>query len=201
VPFRPSAAGVASLVIDTRVAHSLADGAYARRRAQCEEAARQLGTQFLGQVTSVAETGRLEDPKLRRRARHVISDSARVRAIAAALTDGTSTDGTSDRDSEAGTADAYRRIGELLTEGHASLRDDFEVSWPEADVTVETAVGAGAYGAKMIGGGFGGSVLVLVPKTSLDAVCTAVTDVFAARAWGRPEFLDAVPAEAARRLS
>jgi galactokinase len=196
VPFRPSAAGVASLVIDTRVAHSLADGAYARRRAQCEEAARQLGTQFLGQVTSVAETGRLEDPKLRRRARHVISDSARVRAIAAALAEG----GDSSAETS-GANDVYRRIGELLTEGHASLRDDFEVSWPEADVTVETAIGAGAYGAKMIGGGFGGSVLVLVPKTSLDVVCTAVTGVFAERAWARPEFLDAVPAEAARRLS
>jgi galactokinase len=89
----------------------------------------------------------------------------------------------------------------LLVEGHASLRDDFEVSWPEADVTVETAIVAGAYGAKMIGGGFGGSVLALVPTGNAEVVRTAVTETFTARGWTPPEFLDAVPSPPARRLS
>jgi galactokinase len=88
----------------------------------------------------------------------------------------------------------------LLVEGHASLRDDFEVSWPEADATVETAVAAGAYGAKMIGGGFGGSVLALLPAGRAGALRAAVTETFTARGWKPPEFLDAVPSPAARRL-
>lgn len=188
VPFCPSAAGVSSLVIDTCVPHSLADGAYARRRAQCEEAARQLEVPFLGQITDPADADRLEDPKLRRRARHVVSDSARVRAIATAL-------------KEEDGADVYREIGEILTEGHASLRDDFEVSWEQADVTVETAIEAGAYGAKMIGGGFGGSVLALVPTGALANVRAAVNAEFAGRSWTRPEYLEAVPSPPARRLA
>ena len=195
VPFRPAAAGVSALVIDTRVTHSLVSGEYAARRAECEAAARLLGVPALGVVTDLGVLDRLTDPLLRRRARHVITDSARARAIAAALQAGAG--------QKAGTAKRkiYPFIGKLLVEGHASLRDDFEVSWPEADVTVETAVAAGAYGAKMIGGGFGGSVLALVPTGNAGAVRTAVTETFTARGWAPPEFLDAVPSPPARRLS
>jgi galactokinase len=88
----------------------------------------------------------------------------------------------------------------LLTEGHLSLRDDFEVSWPEADVAVNEAIGAGAYGAKMIGGGFGGSILALVPANRLPAVRAALTEAFTRRSWTPPEFLDAVPSAAARQI-
>ena len=72
-------------------------------------------------------------------------------------------------------AGAYGEIGRLLSQAHASLRDDFEVSWPEADAAVEAALAAGAAGARMIGGGFGGSVLALAPAASLDAVRDAIT--------------------------
>jgi galactokinase len=187
VPFRPAAAGVSALVIDTRVTHSLVSGEYAARRGECEAAARLLGVPALGLVTDLGVLDRLADPLLRRRARHVITDSARARAIAAAL--------------KANAGKIYPFIGKLLVEGHASLRDDFEVSWREADVTVETAIAAGAYGAKMIGGGFGGSVLALVPTENVGAVRTAVTETFTARGWAPPEFLDAVPSPPARRLS
>lgn len=193
VPFCPAAAGVTSLIIDTRVAHALVSGDYARRRAECEEAARQLGVPFLGQVTSVSDVSRLEDPVLRRRARHVISDSARARAIADALAAPDSA--TPDH------AEIYEFIGKLLTAAHASLRDDFEVSWPEADVTVETAIAAGAYGARMIGGGFGGSVLALLPTSRAAAVRTAITQAFTQRQWTTPEFHEAVPSAAARRVA
>src|ERR1700733_11600057 len=195
VPFRPAAAGVSALVIDTRVTHALVSGEYAARRAECEAAARLLGVPALGGLTDVRVLRRLGDPLLRRRARHVITDSARARAIAAAL------QGPGAADTAVGAAKIYRFIGKLLVEGHASLRDDFEVSWPEADVTVETAVAAGAYGAKMIGGGFGGSVLALVPTGSAGTVRTAVTAAFTARGWTLPQFLDAVPSPPARRLS
>src|SRR4029077_9108585 len=96
------------------------------------------------------DTGSLTDPVLRRRVRHVFTDNQRVlegvALLRAALV----------RSPEP-SADTYREIVRLLTQAHASLRDDFEVSWPEADAAVEAAAGAGAYGARMIGGGVGGS--------------------------------------------
>jgi galactokinase len=221
VPFQPAAAGVSALIIDTRVTHALVSGEYAARRAECETAARLLGVPFLGAVTDLAELDRLADPVLRRRARHVVTDSARARAIAAALLengepgdrgpgdgrrlderpgDGLLWDGLP-WDGPAGDSETYRFIGKSLFDGHASLRDDFEVSWPAADLAVDTAVAAGAYGAKMIGGGFGGSVLALVPVRHTAALRTAVTEAFVARGWTIPEFLDAVPSAPARRLA
>ncbi len=208
VPFRPAAAGVRALVIDTRVTHALVSGEYAARRSECEAAARLLGVPALGAVADLSVVNRLEDPLLRRRARHVVTDSARARAIAAALEAaalGVDVEGAAlkHQGAVAGKTDKsgiYAFIGKLLTEGHASLRDDFEVSWPEADVTVETVIAAGAYGAKMIGGGFGGSVLALAPAASAGAVRTAVTDAFTAHGWTPPNLLDAVPSPAARRL-
>jgi galactokinase len=190
VPFQPVEAGVSAVVIDTRVTHALVSGEYAARRAECEEAARRLGVPYLGTLTGLSELGRLDDPVLRRRARHVLTDSARARAVAAALAE----------PGAAAQRDVYQYIGKTLAEGHASLRDDFEVSWPAADAAVAAADAAGAYGAKMIGGGFGGSVLALVPAEQAEAVRAAVSDALAARGWTRPEFINAVPSPAARRL-
>jgi galactokinase len=188
VPFQPSAAGAAALLVDTRVTHALVNGEYAARRAECEEAARLLGVPALGLVTDPAAVDGLDDPVLRRRARHVVTDSIRARAIAAALQD-------------APAPDVYPFIGKLLTEGHASLRDDFEVSWPQADAAVGAAIEAGAYGAKMIGGGFGGSVLALMPAERAPSVRAALSGSFVARDWTPPEFLEAIAAPAARRLA
>jgi len=196
VPFLPAAEGVSALVIDTRVTHALVSGEYAARRAECEAAAQLLGVAALGRVGDLRVLDRLNDSLLRRRARHVITDSARARAIAEALQGTGAADGP-----VASEREIYPFIGELLVEGHASLRDDFEVSWPAADATVEAAIAAGAYGAKMIGGGFGGSVLALLPAGRAGAVRAAVTDNFTARGWTPPDFLEAVPSPAARRLS
>jgi galactokinase len=134
---------------------------------------------------------------LRRRVRHVFTDNQRVLEVVALLR-------ASPGPSPGPSADTYREIGRLLTQAHASLRDDFEVSWPEADAAVEAAVGAGACGARMIGGGFGGSVLALVPAAAdqgSGAVRGAVTEAFARHGWTAPEFLDAVPSDSARQLS
>jgi galactokinase len=191
VPFRPVASGLTALVIDTRVTHALVSGEYAARRAECEEAARLLGVPALGAVSDLRVLGKLDDPVLRRRARHVITDSARARALASAL--------AGSPDGVLGT-EICRYIGTLLLEGHASLRDNFAVSWPAADLAVETAVTAGAYGAKMIGGGFGGSVLALVAAERAGTVRAAVTETFTGRGWTAPEFLDAIPSPPARRL-
>ena len=150
----------------------------------------------------MADTGSLTDPVLRRRVRHVVTDNQRVLEVVALL-----------RAPSGPSADTYREIGRLLTQAHASLRDDFEVSWPEADAAVEAAVAAGASGARMIGGGFGGSVLALVPAAAggpgsgpgagpgAGPVRDAVTAAFARHGWTAPEFLDAVPSDSARPLS
>jgi len=183
VPFDPAASRARLLLINTRVRHELTAGEYGRRRAECERAARLLGVPSLRYLTDVAELGRLTDPVLRRRARHVVTDDQRVLDVVALLR---SADG-----------DVYAEIGRLLTQAHLSLRDDFEISWPEADVAVEVALAAGALGARMIGGGFGGSVLALVREDG--PVGAAVTDAFARRGWTAPEVLVAAPSDSARR--
>ncbi len=190
VPFDPTAAGASLLLVNTWAKHDLVDGEYAQRRAECEEAARRLGISSLRSLTTPAEADRLADPVLRRRARHVVADNQRVLDVVALLSAPLGTP-----------AEIYRDIGELLTESHASLRDDFEISWPEADATVAAALAAGAFGARMMGGGFGGSVLALVPATAAGPVRAAVTAAFARHAWTPPEFLDAVPSDSARRLA
>ena len=192
VPFDPAAARAGLLVINTRAEHELTDGAYGQRRAECEEAARRLGIPSLRDLTDLGQLARLTDPVLRRRVRHVVRDNQRVLEVAALL-----------RSSSSGPpgAEVYRQIGRLLAQAHVSLRDDFEVSWPEADEAVEAALAAGAYGARMIGGGFGGSVLALVPAAASGSVREAVTAAFARPGWTAPEFLDAVPADSARRLT
>jgi galactokinase len=185
VPFDPAASGARLLLINTRARHVLTAGEYGRRRAECQQAARLLGVPSLRYLTDVAELDRLADPVLRRRARHVVTDDQRVLDVVALLR---SADG-----------DAYPEIGRLLTQAHRSLRDDFEISWPEADITVETALAAGALGARMIGGGFGGSVLALVREDAAEPVRAAVADAFARRCWTAPQFLAAAPSDSARR--
>jgi galactokinase len=173
------------LVIDTRAGHDLGEGEYAARRSECEQAARELSVPSLRFITDCADTARLTDPVLRRRARHVCTDNQRVLRAVGLLGDGCLTE-----------------VGALLTEAHASLRDDFEVSWPQADVTVEAAVSAGALGARMIGGGFGGSVLAMLPADpgAAEPIRDAVAAAYAARDWTPPEFYNAVPSAGARRV-
>jgi galactokinase len=193
VPFDPGSAGARVLLIDTRATHELTGGEYARRRAECEEAARLLGVPSLRAVTDPAEVNRLADPVLRRRARHVVTDDARVLQVVALLRDPAGAGGS------AGAGEAYREIGRLLTQAHESLRDDFEVSWPEADAAVAAVLAAGAFGARMIGGGFGGSVLALAGPGN--RVRPAVSEEFARRGWTPPEFLDATASDGARRAA
>ena len=185
VPWDPAADGLTLLVVDTRVHHALNDGGYAARRADCEAAAAALDVDLLATVTSPeAALERLVDDRARRRARHVFSEQARVDAAVAALDRGDLT-----------------ALGALFNESHASLRDDFEVSCPELDLVVETAVGHGALGARMTGGGFGGSAIVLAPADRATAVEDAVAAAFEERGWTTPGMLLADPAPGARRLA
>src|SRR6201999_4271515 len=149
----------------------------------CAEAARRLRVPSLRAVHDVSELRTLDDPVLHRRARHVVTDDLRVRQVTSLL-----------RASHGG------EVRALLTQSHASLRDDFQVSWPEADVTVQVAVGAGALGARMTGGGFGGSALALIPEADVEPVQDQIRTAFADRGWTEPEFLSAFPSDAAQRM-
>jgi galactokinase len=184
VPLDPRRAGLTLLVIDTAVRHALVDGRYAARRRDCEQAARVLGVASLRDLTDAPDAVcALGDDEVRRRARHVVTENRRVLAAAALLRRG-----------------GLAEVGPLLRESHASLRDDFEVSWPEADVAVAAALSAGATGARMMGGGFGGSVLALVPLDRADAVGGAVSVAYAHRGWRPPAISTAMPRDAGRRM-
>jgi len=185
VPLDPAAAGLSLLVIDTRARHALADGRYATRRQACEQAASLLGVRSLRDITGdPGALARLAEPSLRRLAGHVVAENGRVLRAAELLRAGD-----------------QAAIGELLTTSHRSLRDEFRVSWPQADAAVEAAIDAGAAGARMTGGGFGGSVVALVPADLAGQVREAVTSRFAQHHWPAPHYLDAVPSDGARRIS
>ncbi|MFF9852692.1 galactokinase [Streptomyces litmocidini] len=186
VPFDLAGEGLRLLVVDTRVKHALGDGAYAERRAGCEAGARALGVRTLREVSAAhlpEALDRLGDETVRRYVRHVVSDNARVERTIALL--------------DAGTP---RAVGAVLTEGHASLRDDLRVSCPELDLVVEAANAAGALGARMTGGGFGGSAVVLVETGRSEEVSAAVGKAFAEAGYAAPGIFPAVPSAGARRL-
>jgi galactokinase len=186
VPLDLPAAGLELLVVDTGTPHTHAGGGYGDRRRECEQAAERLGVPALRDVAQVADLAPLEDDDvLMRRARHIVTENARVLQVVAMLR---------------GNGDP-REIGPVLTAGHDSLRDDFEISTDQLDACVAAAVEAGAHGARMVGGGFGGSAIVLVDAERLDAVTTAVTGRFATEGYEPPRTFVAVPSAGARRLS
>ncbi|MFI1579692.1 galactokinase [Embleya sp. NPDC020630] len=183
VPFDCAGAGLRLLVVDTRARHALVDGGYAERRASCEEAAALLGVPSLREVTDPdAALAALPDGPLRRRVRHVLTENERVLRVVDALRNGD-----------------VRAIGPELTASHASMRDDYTISCPELDTAVDTALAEGALGARLVGGGFGGSAIALVDETRCAEVTTAIEKAFAARSFTPPRFFQAVPSAGARR--
>ena len=184
VPCDFSAAGLELLVVDTKAEHALIDGQYAVRRTQCETAAVRLGVHALRDVTDVEAVEALDDDVLRRRARHVVTEISRVQEAVSALRVGD-----------------MSTLGGLFNASHASLRDDYQVTCPELDLVVEVAADQGALGARMTGGGFGGSAIALVPSGDVDRVEHAIADAFAARRFHAPEFLRAIPAAGAQQIA
>jgi galactokinase len=184
VPLDPAAAGLTLLVIDTRARHALGDGQYGGRRQACEAAASQLGVRSLRDVVDdPGAPARLADPALRSVCEHVIAEHGRVLRVAELLRAGD-----------------QAAVGDLLTASHRSLRYRFRMSWPQADAAVEAAIDHGALGARMTGGGFGGSVVALVPADHEAAVRAAVSSRFGQQHWPVPRYLTAVPSDGARRI-
>jgi galactokinase len=191
VPLPLERAGLILLVIDTRSPHELSEGQYAERRQSCQNAARALGVASLRDAR-LEHLSRLEatHPLELRRARHVISENARVTQSLAILRAAQSS----------GEAARLEQLGPILTAGHASLRDDFEVTVPRLDVAAEVAERHGALGARMVGGGFGGSVIALLRDGDLGSIAAAVAVEYARRGWEAPRTFRALPGSGAERL-
>lgn len=184
VPLGLAASGLSLLVLDSKVKHAHADGGYASRRRACEEGAQQLGVPFLRDL-STADLDRAQellDDETFLRVRHVITENDRVLATVEALS-----------------ASGPESIGELLLASHASMRDDFEISVPEIDTAVDAAMVAGAIGARLTGGGFGGSAIALVPTDRATHIADAVRDACRGRGFAVPHVLTVSPAQGARR--
>ncbi|MET1153103.1 galactokinase [Arthrobacter sp.] len=185
VPLDLDAAGLVCLVMDTKVSHAHATGDYASRRDSCARAAEALGVPLLRDVplARLPEAQQLLDDVTFRRARHIVTENQRVVEAVRTLR-----------------AEGPAAIGRLLDASHVSMRDDFEISCPELDLAVDTAQANGALGARMTGGGFGGSAIALVLGGDVDAVRDAVSRAFASRGFRQPELFSVLPADGARRL-
>lgn len=184
VPLGVTEAALAILVIDTRVSHAHSTGGYRERRASCELGASIMGVPALRDV-SIADLPRaqeLMDDVTFRRVRHIVTENQRVLDTVQLLQE-----------------EGVRAIGDLLVASHASMRDDFEISTPELDTAVDTALAAGALGARMTGGGFGGAAIALVEKDAVDTVSDAVNTAFTASGFVAPLLFTVSPSAGPRR--
>jgi galactokinase len=185
IPFNVADAGLELLIIDTQAHHALVDGGYAERRSACESAAAKLGVKSMRDLA-------LEDLMVGKdklsaiefiRARHAVSEISRVLATVEALKDGD-----------------FNKVGALINQSHNSLRDDYAVSCPELDLAVEVARSAGALGARMVGGGFGGSAIALLRVEDVEMARTAITDAFSKEGFKKPRFFTSLPSAGASAL-
>jgi galactokinase len=197
VPMDLASPGLALLVTNTQAPHRNADGEYRERRQSCERAAALLGVSTLREVqdddhaevldrlrTAAAGDADADPDLLVRRARHILTENDRVLKVVAGLDDGD-----------------VPGIGPRLTESHVSMRDDFEITVPEVDTAVAAALAAGALGARMTGGGFGGCVIALIRSTEVKTVQTAIAEAFAQRSFTAPAFFTTQPSAGAHRIS
>jgi galactokinase len=172
------------VVIVTETRHDLASGGYADRKASCELAARTLGLDSLRDLTldGLPHARELLDDTTFRRARHVVTENQRVLDTVRTL-----------REQGPGA------IGDILDASHRSMRDDFDISTPELDLAVETALANGALGARMTGGGFGGAAIALVPRRHESLLRVAIDGAFAEHGFGQPDTFSVTASAGATR--
>jgi galactokinase len=183
VPFDLAASGLQLLIIDTQVQHALVDGGYAQRRQSCESVVEKLSIPSLRDLSLIE----LEDSKglitaeEYKRAHHAVTEIARVLTAVDALTD---------KD--------FTTLGQLMNTSHQSLRDDYEVSCPELNCAVDTSISHGAIGARMVGGGFGGSAIALADQGDIAEIEAAIRAAFIASGFHAPRFFTSLPSDGAR---
>ena len=195
--FDLSKRGLELLVLDTQAPHSLNDGQYESRRRLCEESAAALGVDSLRvladdvnarpeqeRADAIAEIiAKLDSEEAKKRVRHVLTEIGRVTDFVEAFRNGD-----------------IARSGELFNASHDSLRDDYEVTVPQLDVAVDVARTEGAYGARMTGGGFGGSIIALVDEGKAEPIAQKIADEFDKRGWNAPRALAVVASQPAERV-
>lgn len=182
IPFDVASSGLELLIIDTQAHHALTDGGYAERRASCESAASKLGVRSMRTLTMdalLAGKENLSETEFLR-ARHAVTEIARVMEAVTALQ-----------------ASDFATLGALINQSHISLRDDYTVSCPELDAAVDASLAAGALGARMVGGGFGGSAIALIQACDVEQVKDGVSKAFAAQNFKAPRFFTSLPSAGA----
>ena len=178
--------GLKLLIIDTQAHHALVDGGYAERRSQCESVAASLQVKSLRDLTFTELQAAEKElaPLNFRRARHVVTEIQRVLDAVIALE-----------------SDHFEDFGQLLNASHQSLRDDYNVSCPELDLAVDTALANGALGARMVGGGFGGSAIALIREGDSGLIALEIERAFASSNFKPPRFFDSLPSQGAGILN
>jgi galactokinase len=186
IPFDVASHGLELLIIDTQAHHALTDGGYAERRASCESVAAKLSVKSMRELTLAqldsARANLSETEYIR--ARHAITEMKRVLDCVDAL----------------GIGD-FVKVGQLINESHRSLRDDYTVSCPELNTTVEASLAAGALGSRMVGGGFGGSAIALIEASKTSQTIGAIEKAFADKKFKAPRFFTSLPSQGAELLS
>ena len=186
IPFDVASHGLELLIIDTQAHHALTDGGYAERRASCESVAAKLGVKSMRELTREqldSSRDKLSESEYIR-ARHAVTEMKRVLDCVEALA-----------------SEDFTQVGQLLNQSHNSLRDDYTVSCPELDTAVEASLAAGALGARMVGGGFGGSAIALIQASKTSQTISAVEKAFADKKFKAPRFFTSLPSQGAELLS
>jgi galactokinase len=186
IPFDVASHNLELLIIDTQAHHALTDGGYAERRASCESVAVKLGVKSMRELTLNqldSEREQLSDTEYLR-ARHAVSEMTRVLDCVEALALGD-----------------FVRVGQLLNQSHASLRDDYTVSCPELNTAVDASIAAGALGSRMVGGGFGGSAIALIEVSKTAQTIHAIEKAFAEQDFKAPRFFTSLPSQGAEILA
>ena len=186
IPFDVASQGLELLIIDTQAHHALTDGGYAERRASCESVAAKLGVKSMRELTIEhldSSRDKLSESEYIR-ARHAVTEMKRVLDCVEALA-----------------SEDFTQVGQLLNQSHNSLRDDYTVSCPELDTAVEASLAAGALGARMVGGGFGGSAIALIQASKTSQTISAVEKAFADKKFKAPRFFTSLPSQGAELLS
>jgi len=186
IPFDVASSGLELLIIDTQAHHALTDGGYAERRASCESVVAKLGITSLRELSMEQlenSRGLLTETEFIR-ARHAVTEMKRVLECVDALS-----------------KSEFEKVGELINQSHASLRDDYTVSCPELDTAVEAALTAGALGSRMVGGGFGGSAIALIQASKTTETIRSIEKAFASKGFKAPRFFTSLPSQGAELLS
>ena len=183
IPLDLTREGLELLIIDTNAHHALVDGGYRERRERCAAALRQLGMRSMRELdeAQLELFGNSLDEISYRRVRHAVTEIARVHQSVTLLEKGD-----------------FVGLGKVLSESHLSLKNDYEVSCPELDLAVEVSESMGALGARMVGGGFGGSAIALTPQEKIDQIKMKVLQAYAQSNFPKPRFFTALPSEGAR---